>query len=406
MNRRLILQGFGSSLLWAFWPWHGVQAKNQKLLGYIRTNWSRDPYTYGSYSYVAKGARRSDIRALDRPIDNKVFFAGEAVFPKYNSTVHAAYESGLRAANSILQGSANRIAIIGAGMSGLASAQKLSQNDREVTVFEARDRIGGRVWTDDRLGIPLDLGASWIHGTNGNPLVDLAKGLDQRLIPTKEDYIIRGRDGRKISERDAPRWLENVVSIEHTAGANKDRINQWAYLFLNDYDGSDVKFPDGYAGIFEALKGDYKIKLNTLVKEIQRTKKGVILGFEKIDNQSFDAVLVTVPLGVLKRGDIKFDPALPENKQQAIERLGMGTLDKVYLLFEQPFWDLSASWIATPENDLPPGQFNQWFNVYRYIEKPIVMALNGGSPALALSALSDEDVVQRALQTICTAYST
>ncbi|MGD1701344.1 FAD-dependent oxidoreductase [Dapis sp. BLCC M229] len=386
-------------------PWRGVQAKNQKLLGYIRTNWSRDPYTYGSYSYVAKGARRSDIRALEQTIDKKVFFAGEATFPKYNSTVHAAYESGLRAADSILQSSADRIAIIGAGISGLASANKLAKNDREVTVFEARDRIGGRIWTDDRLGIPLDLGASWIHGTNGNPLMDLAEVLGQRLIQTKGDYIIRGRGGRKISERDAPRWLENVVSIQHTAGANKDRIDRWAYLFLNDYDGPDVTFLDGYAGILQAFKGKYKIKLNTVVKEIRITKKGATLGFEKIDYQSFDAVLVTVPLGVLKKGDIKFDPALPENKQRAIHRLGMGTIDKVYLLFEQPFWDLSASWIATPENNLPPGQFNQWFNFYPYIKEAIVMALNGGPPALTLSQLSDEDVVQRALQTICTAYS-
>ncbi len=67
-----------------------------------------------------------------------------------------------------MQGSADRIAIIGAGMSGLASAHKLSTNDREVTLFEARDRIGGRIWTDERLGIPLELGASWIHGINGN----------------------------------------------------------------------------------------------------------------------------------------------------------------------------------------------------------------------------------------------
>nr|WP_256386637.1 NAD(P)/FAD-dependent oxidoreductase [Hydrocoleum sp. CS-953] len=305
-----------------------------------------------------------------------------------------------------MQGSADRIAIIGAGMSGLASAHKLSTNGREVTVFEARDRIGGRIWTDDRLGVPLELGASWIHGINGNPLVDLAEGLSQRLIRTKkEDYIIRGRGRRKIRDSDAPGWLENVVSIQHTAGTNKDRINQRAYLFVNDYDGPDVIFPDGYAGILAAFKGDYKIKLNTLVKEISRTEKGVTLGFEKINNQSFDAVLVTVPLGVLKKGDIKFHPVLPKNKQRAIYRLGMGTLDKIYLLFDQPFWDLSTTWILTPENDLPPGQFNQWFNLYPYIKEPIIMVLNGGPPALALSALSDEDIVQRALQTIYTAYS-
>ena len=56
-----------------------------------------------------------------------------------------------------------------------------------------------------------------------------------------------------------------------------------------------------------------------------------------------DRVIVTVPLGVLKAGTIAFDPPLPEEKQQAIERLGFGLLDKVVLKFDQPFW---------PDNDV------------------------------------------------------
>ena len=289
-------------------------------------------------------------------------------------------------------------------MSGLSAAHKLAENDLDVTVFESRDRIGGRVWTDKRLGMPLDLGASWIHGTRNNPLTDLAKSLGQQLVETGDDYIIRGRDGRKNSDYEAPGWLSEV-SVQTEAGADSDQINKTAYWLADDYGGSQVIFPNGYADIFKALKGNYKVHLNTPVNEVRNTAENIELGFENKANQTFDAALITVPLGVLKRGMIKFAPQLPERKQQAINRLGMGTLDKVYLLFDEPFWDLSTSWIATPENDLPQGQFNEWLNFYKYIQQPIIMAFNGGTPALELSSLSDEELVQRALDALYSAYS-
>lgn len=403
MDRRQLLKGTASGLLMGFVPWHGVQAQNRKLKGYIRTNWSKDPFSFGSYSYIAKGAKRSDIRALEAPIDNKIYFAGEATYPYYNSTVHAAHESGLRVADMMLENGVQNIAIIGAGMSGLTAAQTLAKNDIKVTVFEARDRIGGRVWTDKQLGIPLDVGASWIHGTKNNPLTDLAKRLDLKLAETDDSYIIRGRDGREISDAEAPDWLSEL-SVQTEAGTESDKINESAYWLVDDYTGAEVIFPNGYIDIFEALKANYKLHLNTAVNEVRKVGEKIELGFEKADAQAFDAVLVTVPLGVLKQDVIKFSPALPERKQKAINRLGMGTLDKVYLLFDKPFWDTSATWIETPENGLPQGQLNEWLNVYKYTQQAVIMAFNGGQPALELSQLTDEEVIRRALRTINTAY--
>ncbi|MDG2339680.1 MAG: FAD-dependent oxidoreductase, partial [Paracoccaceae bacterium] len=52
---------------------------------FLRTNWSMDPYSYGSYSYIAKKAKQKDHARLATPINNRVFFAGEATHPKYNS---------------------------------------------------------------------------------------------------------------------------------------------------------------------------------------------------------------------------------------------------------------------------------------------------------------------------------
>ena len=336
-----------------------------------------------------------------------MFFAGEAVYPKYNSTVHAAFESGQRTANHVLKTEARKIAIIGAGMSGLSAAHKLSEQARQVSVFEARDRIGGRVWTDGRLGVPLDLGASWIHGVNGNPLSDLADQAGQTRATTEDDsYIIRGRGNRLISDSEAPAWLNEVVSIQSDAGADESQVNMLAYLFERGHVGDEVIFPDGYAAIFEALRGAYSIELSTVVRRLTRANGGVIVGFAERADEEFDAVIVTLPLGTLKKKTVQFNPPLPRKKQDAIARLGMGTLDKVYLLFDDVFWDRDVTWIATPENDLPKGQFNLWLNLHRYIDHPVVVAFNGGSPALDLAGLSDEDVVGKALHALERAYPT
>lgn len=62
---------------------------------------------------------------------------------------------------------AERILVIGAGISGLAAARELVAQGHEVIVFEGRDRIGGRLWTSTKWReLPLDLGASWIHGVD------------------------------------------------------------------------------------------------------------------------------------------------------------------------------------------------------------------------------------------------
>lgn len=68
-----------------------------------------------------------------------------------------------------------RVCIVGAGISGLRAAGVLASVGFEVVILEARSRIGGRVQQSSRLGCPFDIGASWIHGTEGNPFVGLAR---------------------------------------------------------------------------------------------------------------------------------------------------------------------------------------------------------------------------------------
>jgi len=403
-DRRNAIWTMALGALAAFSPVRSASAQSLGLVSYLRTNWSQDPHSYGSYSYVARGARQSDRRDLAADINGVVFFAGEATHPDQNSTVHAAYESGVMTAKNVSETPARHVAVIGAGVSGLAAAQVLSERDIDVTVFEARSRIGGRVWTSHDLGAPLDLGASWIHGTRGNPITALARSERLGLVPTDETFIIRGVGGRPIRERDSPDWLENVLSVQHNAGADSSQINLRAYNAQEEYSGNDVIFSDGYEAILPALSGAYEVKLAEPVRAIAHSSEGVVVATNG-GKFRYDAVIVTLPLGVLKRGSVVFDPALPAPKQQAINKLGMGTLDKLYLRFDRPFWDIDATWIATPENGLPQGQFNQWLNLAKYLDEPIIMAFNGGPPALELARLPDSQIVEVAAIALRSAYS-
>jgi len=78
------------------------------------------------------------------------------------------------------------VLIVGSGMAGLAAARSLADAGWPVRLIEARDRIGGRVYTNRDWGVPLEMGASWIHGIEDNPLTDLAQQAQLQTVPT--DY--------------------------------------------------------------------------------------------------------------------------------------------------------------------------------------------------------------------------
>jgi polyamine oxidase len=117
--------------------------------------------------------------------------------------------SGVLAASQLLAGCSSgsdapkeRIVVVGAGMAGLAAARRLADAGMDITVLEARDRIGGRMWTDTSLGVPIDLGAAWIHGTENNPLTQLADQIGARRVETDFDRPVLFRDGSEVGAED------------------------------------------------------------------------------------------------------------------------------------------------------------------------------------------------------------
>lgn len=403
MQRRDVLTAVAVGLAGALLPMNRGLAGGARLTGYLRTNWSRDPFSFGSYSYTPRGVFRAAHRALADPVAGRIFFAGEAANPDYGSTVHAAYESAGHAVEAIEEEDHEDIAVIGAGIAGLRAAQMLADLDYDVTVYEARARIGGRLWTDRSLGVPLDMGASWIHGVEGNPLVGLAEDAGATLLETGEDIVFRLRDGAVLDPEEVPGWLEDVISIQHNAGARREQVNMAAFLAPRDYGGPEAVLAEGYDGLLPELAGEYDLLTGHVVQRVT-LGGGIRLGFADGAEARHDAAVVTVPLGVLQAGQIAFDPPLPEAKQQAIASLGMGVLDKLYLRFDAAFWEGDPTWIVTADTGLPRGQFNQWLNLLPVLGEPILLGFNGADAARELAAREDAALIGDALAVLERAY--
>ena len=123
------------------------------------------------------------------------------------------------------------IGIIGAGISGLRCAAKLSQYGFNVTILEARDRLGGRICQSTKLGYPIDLGPQWIHTSGDNPLLDIARKTGTPLHSWNEYINLYDPAGElipndKAVEIDELRWrlVEEAIvfSAEHEHEISKD----------------------------------------------------------------------------------------------------------------------------------------------------------------------------------------
>ena len=367
-------------------------------IGHVITRWRADPFARGSYSFLASGASPDDRVALAAPVEGRLFFAGEATETDYPAMVHGAYLSGERAANEVLEAGAASAVVVGAGMAGLRAAEVLLAAGVEVTVLEARDRVGGRVHTDRSLGAAVDLGASWIHGVVFNPLTEISDEAGIERFPSNyDDVVALDVDGNRVGPGAWPAAYRDVVNIEHEYAANVDQLG-------DGYDeegaaivGGDVVFPGGYDQVVDAVLGSTPVQLSTVVERIATVEGGVEVttgtgAFEA------DVAVVTVPLGVLKSGAIEFQPALPDDKQGAIDRLGMGLLDKVYLRFDEVFWDAEVEFFGFVGPAL--DRYAQWVNLTPVVGEPILMAFNSARAADEIELQSDEQIVADAVATL------
>jgi monoamine oxidase len=342
------------------------------------------------------------------------------------------------------------ILVVGAGVAGLAVARELKARGFQVTVLEGRNRIGGRVWTTKLGDQPVDLGAQWLEGIKGNPIVELCREFHIDHQVTEYDYrkyriydsagrLIDAQTVRRVSEKveailkgterlnrqrlkkDQPDL--SVADALKAVGAGKDVMEQDLLLFqwmlgwkvdIQDaednerlslrhycnegeqgtFQGGDWLFPRGYGQVPEGLAAGLEIKLQHKVLKIDYAEQGVTATTDRGVFRA-DRAVVTLPLGVLKNRAVEFVPALPAKKLDAVKALGMGVANKVVLRFDKPFWPEEPEYFGYAGQDR--GQFVEWVNLYRYTGKPILSLWSQGDAARALEKQTDEQVVDRAM---------
>ncbi len=344
--------------------------------------------------------------------------------------------------------SSRRILVIGAGMAGLSAAQVLKQAGHSVTVLEARDRIGGRLHTVDWEGSLIEKGASWLHSASKNPLVDKARKQGLELVRTSfESVEMWDAKGKKLNlqsyeaaakvaqtllakslalaekapagtpdrsllavllellkQKQMPAeqhalvaWLLQCYGVPYAE--DTDKLSWLASQDDQEADDDDFLVLGGYSRLLDPLRAGLDIQLKQAVTEIHwaggRGHSGCTVHTES-DSFEADQVLVTLPLGVLKAMPKLFLPALPEFKRGAVQRLGMGVLNKVFLRFEEPFWDSEADFFTRMVD--PARGYTDILNLQVSAEEPILLVFATGSWARSLESQSDAMVQKGVMQ--------
>ncbi len=413
-----------------------VRSALPDLVDWRITRWRADPWARGAYSYLAPGTSSTTRRTLAQPVDARIFFAGEATDLDHPATVHGALASGLRAAAEVLATAPpGPVVVVGAGVAGLGAARDLVAAGRPVVVLEARDRIGGRVWSVDMGDAVVDLGGSWLHGLRDNPLTRITESLGIELVPTDyedallfdsngapvpwvrlgDQYEAVGEllDGSRSTRSMAPaveqlrsnfsgdnrRFLEYVLAseIDHWFAAGPEDL-----AFAGVHEGSWSRGGDAvprtsYRPIIDWLATDLDVRSEQPVRKIQLSPQGVTVTSDQ-DEHRGGAVVVTVPLGVLQAGTIQFQPALPTPKSAAINSLGMGVMDKVVLCFDEAFWDSEVDLFSHASD--PPGHFIEWYNAVPWTGRPVLVGFNAGRPADEIETWSDDETLATALDVL------
>ncbi|KAF2126778.1 FAD/NAD(P)-binding domain-containing protein [Dothidotthia symphoricarpi CBS 119687] len=313
-------------------------------------------------------------------------------------------------------GKAPHVCVVGAGVAGLRCADVLLQHGMRVTILEGRDRVGGRLCQSSALGHMVDLGPNWIHGTDNNPILDLAKQTNTVIMNWDGRQSVFDHLGKQMPDKEATEtsevvWgiIEQAMKLSNEESAkipaekslyayfeeqvvemfpgDKEKGKRTAVLQMAEMWGAFVGSPVQrqslkFLWLEECIDGENLFVAGTYHKILQKIaqpalKKAAVMFGHKVtrivsseqaedpkltvelegrESQIFDEVVMTAPLGWLKRNTDAFVPALPERLQEGIKAIGYGNLDKVYITFPTAFWNDSTTnttTTATTSNTTP-----------------------------------------------------
>lgn len=317
------------------------------------------------------------------------------------------------------------VIIIGAGAAGLMAARELKRAGKTVVVLEASERIGGRTMTltDTNAGLPVELGASFVHGD----APETTKLLDEARLVT---VPVLGRQFRsdhgKLSEQ-GPIWKRMSRVFKYMNANRKDDRSFQEFLddrpggkgleeerelargFVQGFNGADTnlisekslaeqgdpaegasearRIVKGYRALIDHLKHDVSsfIHVNHGAKKIEWSQSHVRVIDIYGTTYSAAAVIITVPLPILQDDVLVFEPDIPELRRAA-RQLVMGHVAHVNVVVKERFWKDKAedlSFVHTPTRP-----FNVWWTQYP-LQASLITAWSGGPATLELME-SDE----------------
>ncbi|GAQ86734.1 hypothetical protein KFL_003080050 [Klebsormidium nitens] len=297
------------------------------------------------------------------------------------------------------------VAVIGAGVSGLQAAQALRQQAPElkVVVLEASGRIGGRVKSINGIAPwPVEVGPEFLHGGDSSSIKKLvdAMGCKQREYPFPDRYYF-GRERRwlpsdsdnpdvervheifgEMAEQDESRPDESMRAYLERKGVNENVMELAQAIYANDFgcsldalgvresihEAQNWSYGDTYFVLDRPLQAavDFlaqglEVRKNWPVQQVEySTEAGVRLTSREANVVLADRAIVTVPITVLRDGDIEFCPPLSESKLRAARSIGMSTALKIVCAFSYRFWPADLFDVVCTHTFVP----EVWFTTY------------------------------------------
>jgi len=208
------------------------------------------------------------------------------------------------------------VIVVGAGISGLASASELVAAGVSVVVFEGRDRIGGRLLTHTVAGDAFDMGATWFWP-------------GERRVETLIDRFALATHAQHLAG-----------DAMYQAGQGAQRIDG------NPIDVTSGRVTRGMSALAHAIADTMPagtVRLSHAVAEISVTGRGVSAALTAPDGgqttHTADQIIVALP-PALALHRIRFTPALPDRLATLVARtpVWMGGIAKVVAVYDRPFW--------------------------------------------------------------------